>query len=193
MRTIVLARHGKPDWSDGRLIPGSELGEWIAGRNTAPIDPSFLPGPELRQIARSAKGFAASPLRRSLESLHLLAPDAIPFVDPVFREIELPGHVPLPIPLPAQAYSKIARIAWYAGWSPGAESFAQARRRALKAAETLVGIAPERGTLLLVGHGVMTGLIGLRLRKMGWKGPHLRARRLWAYGVYRTTATGAED
>jgi broad specificity phosphatase PhoE len=193
MRTIVLARHGKPEWSDSTLISGLELGEWVAGRNAAQIDPAFPPSPELRRIARTAAGFAASPLRRSIESLHLLAPEAIPYVDAVFREVEVPGKVPSPLPLPAQVYSKISRIAWYAGWSPGVESFAQARRRAQKAAETLIGIAPERGTLLLVGHGVMNGLIGLRLRKMGWKGPHLRARRLWAYGVYRTTAAGTED
>jgi len=185
LNTIVLARHGKPEWSDSRLISGRELGEWVEGRNAAAIDPSHPPSPELRRIARNAGGFAASPLRRSLESLHLLAPDAIPYVDPVFREVDVPGSVPSPIPLPAQAYSKLARIAWYAGWSPEIESFKQARRRAQKAAETLVEILPESGTLLLVGHGIMNGLIGVRLRKMGWKGPHLRARRLWAYGVYR--------
>ena len=193
MKTIVLARHGKPEWSDSALISGRELGEWVEGRNAAPINPTFLPSPELRRIARSAAGFAASPLRRSIESLHLLAPEAIPYVDAVFREVEVPGKVPSPLPLPAQAYSKIARIAWYAGWSPGVESFAQARRRAQKAAETLIEILPDQGTLLLVGHGIMNGLIGLKLRKMGWKGPHLRPRRLWAYGVYRTTATGEED
>lgn len=189
MNTIVLARHGKPEWSDSTLISGRELGAWGEGRNAARIDPSHSPSPELRRIARDAKGFAASPLRRSLESLHLLAPEAIPYVDPVFREVEVPGSLPSPIPLPAQIYSKISRIAWFAGWSPGVESFAEARHRAQQAAETLIGIAPDHGTLLLVGHGVMNGLIGLKLRKMGWKGPHLRPRRLWAYGVYRLSAS----
>ncbi len=188
MRTIVLARHGKPEWSDSSIISGRELGEWVQGRNAAPIDPGHSPSPELRRIAKTAKGFAVSPLRRSVESLHLLAPEVIPYVDPVFREIEVPGKVPSSIPLPAQIYSKISRIAWYAGWSPKVESFAEARRRAQKAAETLIAIAPDQGTLLLVGHGIMNGLIGMRLRKMGWHGPHLRARRLWSYGVYRLTA-----
>lgn len=190
MNAIVLARHGKPEWSDSTLISGRELGEWVKGRNAAPIVPSHPPSPELRRIARSAVGFAASPLRRSLESLNLLAPEALPYVDPVFREVEVPGRVPSPIPLPAQAYSKISRVAWYAGWSPGVESFPDALRRAQLAAETLVEIAPDRGTLLLVGHGIMNGFIGLKLRKMGWKGPHLRPRRLWAYAVYRKPASG---
>ena len=189
MKTIVLARHGKPEWSDSTLISGRELGEWVEGRNAAPIDPAFPPSAELRRIARNAAGFAASPLRRSIESLHLLAPEAIPYVDSVFREVEVPGKVPSPIPLPAQVYSKISRIAWYAGWSPKVESFTEARRRAHKAATLLVELTPERGTLLLGGHGIMNGRIGLRLRKRGWKGPHLRARRLWAYGVYRQSAS----
>src|SRR5687767_1900960 len=171
MRRIVLARHGRPEWSDTAFITGPELGEWVRGRNAAPIDPEHTPPPELRRIAREAKGFAASPLRRSLESLHLLVPDAIPFVDPVFREIDVPGSVPLPLPLPAQMYSKLSRIAWYAGWSPQVESFAEARDRARKAAETLVEIAPASGTLLLVGHGIINGMIGLALRKWAGKGP----------------------
>jgi len=185
MRRIVLARHGRPEWSDTTLITGRELGEWVRGRDAAPIDPEHTPPPELRRIAREAGGFAASPLPRSLQSLHLLVPDAIPFVDPVFREVEVPGSLPLPLPLPAQMYSKISRIAWYAGWSPGVESFAEARARAGKAAETLIEIAPASGTLLLVGHGIINGLIGLALRKLGWTGPHLRPRRQWAHGVYR--------
>ncbi len=186
MKTIVLARHGKPEWSDSSLIPGRELGEWVQGRNAAPIDPGHPPSPELRRIARTAKGFAASPL-------HLLAPEAIPYVDLVFREVEVPGEVPSPLPLPAQMYSKISRIAWYAGWSPRVGSFAEARRRAQKAAETLIAIAPDQRTLLLVGQGIMNGLIGLRLRTMGWSGPHLRPRRLWAHGVCRKPASGAEN
>jgi broad specificity phosphatase PhoE len=195
LQTIVLARHGKPEWSDSTFISGHELADWVQGRDAAGIDPSLPPAPELRRIARSAGGFAASPLRRSIESLHLLAPEAIPYVDPVFREVEVPGRVPSPIPLPAQIYSKISRIAWYAGWSPRVESFSEARRRARKAAETLIEILPERGALLLVGHGIRNGLIGVRLRKMGWKGPHLRPRRLWAYGVYRKPASegGSRD
>ena len=187
-RRIVLARHGRPEWSDTALITGRELDEWFRGRDAAPIDPGHTPPPELRRIAREAKGFAASPLRRSLESLHLLVPDAIPFVDPVFREVEVPRSVPLPLPLPGQLYSKISRIAWFAGWSPEVESFAEARERARKAAETLIEIAPASGTLLLVGHGIINGMIGLALRKMGWKGPHLRPRRQWAHGVYRQSS-----
>lgn len=126
MKTIVLARHGKPEWSDSSLISRRELGEWVQGRNAAPIDPGHPPSPELRRIARTAKGFA------------------------------------------------------------------EARRRAQKAAEMLIAIAPDQGTLLLVGQGIMNGLIGLRLRTMGWSGPHLRPRRLWAYGVYRMPASGGE-
>ena len=184
-RWIVLARHGRPEWSDSTLISGHALGEWIEGRNAAPIDPSHRPPPELRRIAMEAKGFAVSTLRRSIESLHLLVPDAIPYVDAVFREVEPPGDVPSSLRLPAQAWSKIARVAWWAGWSADAESYAASKRRADRAAEILISIAPEQGTLLLVGHGLFNGMIGTRLRRLGWQGPRFRPRRQWSFGVYR--------
>jgi broad specificity phosphatase PhoE len=185
MQTIVLARHGKPDWSDSQFIAGSELDDWLRGRDAAPIVPSHPPSPELRRIARSAGAFAASPLARSLQSLHLLVPEAIPYVDKLFREADTPAPIRSPVPLPAQVYSKAARLAWYAGWSPDVESYDEARRRAERAADLLIELAPEKGPLLLVGHGIFNGLVGARLRKLGFEGPRFRPRRLWAFGVYR--------
>lgn len=172
------------------LISGHRLGEWVRGRNAAPIDPTHRPPAVLRRIARDAAGYAASPLRRSLESLHLLVPEAVPYVDPVFREVEPPGDVPSPIPLPAQLYSKVARLAWYAGWHRDDESYRAAKRRADRAAEILIGIAPETGALLLVGHGIFNGMIGKALKRLGWDGPPFRPRRQWAHAVYRERRRG---
>lgn len=189
MTTIVLARHGKPVWSDSTLISGHGLSEWVKGRDGAPIDPTHTPSPELKRIARAATGLAASPLRRSLESVNLLAPEAIPYVDPVFREAEVPGEIPLGIPLPAQFWSKMARVAWYGHLLPAKETYEEAKRRASRAAELLVSIVPENGLLLLVGHGILNGMIGARLRETGWNGPLFRPRRIWAFGVYTRKAS----
>jgi broad specificity phosphatase PhoE len=182
--TIVLARHGKPDWDQKTPIPGHALAEWVRGRDAAPIDPSLPPPAELVRIARSSRVLAASTLRRSLESAALVAPGVAPQVNPLFREVFLPTNFHSSLRLRPKVWTSLARSAWYSGWSPGVESFAEARHRASLAATVLIELASAHESVLLVGHGLMDGLIGRRLRRSGWKGPRLRPRRLWAFDVF---------
>src|SRR4029450_11087073 len=90
MRTIVLARHGRPAWDFRTPIPGHTLGEWTRGVDGAPLDLSYPPPEALRRLATGSDCVAASTLRRSLESARALAPGVVPVVDPVFREVPLP-------------------------------------------------------------------------------------------------------
>lgn len=186
--TIVLARPGKPGWDERTPIPGHALAEWVRGRDNAPIDPSLAPPAELVQIARSSRVLAASTLRRSLESAALVAPGVKQQVNPLFREVFLPTDFHSGLRLPPKMWTSIARSAWYTGWSPGVESFAEARERAALAAMVLVELASAYESVLLVGHGLMDGLIGRRLRRSGWKGPRLRPRRLWSFDIFRRGA-----
>jgi broad specificity phosphatase PhoE len=181
----VLARHGKPACDFATPIPGHRLAEWIRGMDDAPLDPVLAPPAELLRLARASSGIAASPLRRSLESAKLLRPDQAPEVEPRFREIYLPTAIRSGLRLPPRLWALLARAAWYCGWSPGVESFTEARRRASAAATLLETLALERGFLLLIGHGQLNGLIGKRLRRSGWRGPWLRPRRYWAFAVYQ--------
>ncbi|MEO8450346.1 MAG: histidine phosphatase family protein [Gemmatimonadota bacterium] len=181
---IILARHGKPLWDSMTPIPGSALAEWVAGIDTAPIDPTYRPPAALERLARNSPAIAASPLRRSLESAALLAPGTAPLVDPLFREVWLPTAFNTKLRLPPKVWAVVARSAWYSGWSPHVESFPEARRRAATAATLLARLASVHGQVLLAGHGLMNGLIGKRLRRFGWHGPRLRPRRYWAYCVY---------
>ena len=162
------------------------MAEWVRGVDLAPIDPLHRPSAELELWARRSNGIAASPLRRSLESAAVLCPGAAPDVEPEFREIYLPTAIPFGLKLPPRLWSLLARGAWYCGWSPGVESFAEARRRASRMAVRLAELARDRETLLLAGHGQMNGLIGKRLRRSGWRGPWLRPRRYWAFAVYES-------
>jgi broad specificity phosphatase PhoE len=181
---IVLVRHGKPDWNNTVRIRGCDLAGYIHARDNAPIDPSVPPSDELRELARATDVFCSSPLRRSRESAHLLAPDAPLIVDVLFREVYTPTAIASKIRLPAKAWGLIARARWLAGWSPGVESYKEARLRARKAAAELQTLSRERGNLLLAAHGVMNVLIAGRLKKDGWKGPFLRARHYWSFMIY---------
>jgi broad specificity phosphatase PhoE len=188
-RTIVLARHGKPAWDARTPIPGYALADWARGRDAAPIDPGDPPPAELVRIARSSRVLAASPLRRSLESAQAVAPGVAPRIDPLFSEVALPAGVRADLRLRPTLWSSLARLAWYFGWSPGIESYPAARERALQAATALAELAAAEETILLVGHGIMNGMIGRRLRRAGWNGPWFRARHHWALTVYRRAAS----
>ena len=126
----------------------------------------------------------ASPLRRSLDSAHLLAPGAEPLVDARFREAELPAAFRSSLRLRPEVWAWLARAAWFCGWSAGVESCRRARQRAASAAQLLVEHA-ERGAVVLVGHGLMNVLIARQLRAEGWQGPRLPSPDHWTFGIYK--------
>jgi broad specificity phosphatase PhoE len=137
------------------------------------------------QIARSSGGLAASPLRRSLESAAAVAPNVAPHVNPLFREVFLPTAFHSGMRLRPKVWTTLARCAWYCGWSPGVESLPEALDRASRATAVLLELAAAHQSVLLTGHGLLNGFIGMRLRRAGWSGPRFRPRRYWAFAVYR--------
>lgn len=181
---IVLARHGRLIWDFATPIPGRAFGAWLQGENDAPIDPSHRPSAELQHLVRTADGVVASPLRRSRESASLLAPTGLPLIDECFREAELPFAISWGLRVPPGIWAGLARVAWCCGWSPEVESFAAARGRAARAAGILAAHAGARGTVVLVGHGLMNILIAAKLRAAGWSGPVLPGQRHWGFAVY---------
>jgi len=186
VKTIVLVRHGRIAWSFLTLIPGYALSEWRRGEDAAPLDTSYRPPPrgELERLIGTAASLAASPLRRSLESARFLAPAAKPLIDARFREADLPVAIRSAVRLPAKVWAGFARVAWFAGWADGVESFRAARARAASAAAILCEHAETGGAVVLVGHGLMNILIAGHLRAAGWRGPRLPSQRHWGYAVY---------
>ena len=184
VKTIVLVRHGRIVWDFWTPIPGYGLSDWRRGEDTAPLDTSYRPGADLERLVRLAACVLASPLRRSLESAHLLAPAAEPLIDARFREAELPSAIRSGVRLPPKAWGGVARARWLWGWSDGVESFQAARARAAAAASMLIGNADARGPVVLVGHGLMNILIAGRLRAAGWRGPWLPPQRHWGFATY---------
>lgn len=188
MIRIVLARHGRPAWDFRTPIAGHALAEWLRGEAEAPLAGSPRPSPELEQLSRAASCLAASPLRRSRDSAQLLAPAAVPLIDPCFREAELPSGFRSGLRLPPLMWAGIARSAWFCGWSDGVESFKAARDRAASAASLLTRHAEEFGAVVLVGHGLMNILIARHLRASRWRGPRLPSPAHWSFGVYERAA-----
>jgi len=182
--TIVLSRHGKPDWDYRTPIPGRAFAEWRRGEDDAPLDPVSRPGSALEQMVRTASCVITSPLRRSLESARLLAPASVPFTDALFREADLPCGFRSAARLRPDVWAVLARSAWFCGWSDGMESFAAARKRASQAAQLLLTRAAAHDAIAVVGHGMMNVFIARELRAQGWRGPRIPSRRHWSFGVY---------
>jgi broad specificity phosphatase PhoE len=78
-------------------------------------------------------------------------------------------------------------VAWHIGWSQGAESVREARKRAQRAAERLVELAREHRSVMLIGHGQLNRMITRALRRMGWHGSG-SGRAYWSVGELRRTA-----
>ena len=181
---IVLVRHGRPDFDDGTPIPGHQLGNWVRGYDAAPLDAAQPPSTEALLEAERAECVLSSDLRRATESAALLARERAPLEEPIFREAELPSAIRLGFRMGPQRWALLARLAWFCGWSPHAESRRDAAERAEVAVARLEALVERHRSVLLVGHGIMNGMIGRGLRARGWRGPGARGGRYWSTSVF---------
>jgi broad specificity phosphatase PhoE len=171
MPEIVLIRHGKPACDDRTPIPGTDFARWMRDYDDAGLDATLAPPEGLRAHAAAMGCIATSTLKRSRESAQLLVPGRSVTGDPLFVEAEIPSRFSVRLSLAPRSWSVLARAGWFCGWSDGVESWREARGRARRAAERLGELARQRGSVMLVGHGMMNRLISQVLRRQGWRGP----------------------
>jgi broad specificity phosphatase PhoE len=171
MLQILLVRHGRPAVDYRTRIPGSAFGAWLRSYDEAPLDVTFLPPADLRARVSTIGWIASSPLRRSRESAALLAPGRPVVCDALFAEAGIPSTIHVSLALRPRHWTLLLRVAWLCGWSRGAESVHEARRRAHRAAARLVELAREHRSVILIGHGEINRMISRVLRRMGWHGP----------------------
>lgn len=162
--TIILMRHGKPDHQASGRRSAQALADWCEAYDLALV--SDLPPKRSIHIARQAAVVVCSPLPRARSSLTRLGlhPHEI---DGVFSEVATP----------------LLRLLWLCGYAGETESVQHARRRASQAAEKLIAYS-QRGTVLLLGHGIMNKLIARELRKRGWQAEKHASSRHWSSAIY---------
>lgn len=181
---IILLRHGKPDITNSRTFKAKDFHEWIKLYNSSQIDPDSSPSPQALKIAKSCNTVICSDLARSINSAHHLEINKIDYIDPLFREAELPyGDWNTP-ELNPYALAVFFRILWFMGYSRNSESYPEARVRSKLAASKLENLALEFTSVLLVGHGFMNRFISKELLSTGWKGALIPAKNYWSYTVY---------
>jgi broad specificity phosphatase PhoE len=186
-REIILARHGKPNLQHWAWITPRQMKDWIQSYNQADLLVEDVPLETLKKATESGV-IVSSTLRRCVQSAQQLTQHRELLTEEIFCEADLPhSHWSFPR-LPLSVWGIVFRLAWFCGFSANAEPFAQATTRARNAAERLIGLSRENGSVFHVGHGIMTMLIARQLLALGWTGPKRPLNKYWQYSVYHASA-----
>ena len=137
-------------------------------------------------MARQADVIFASVRRRAVETAEAVVAGKHFVRDPLFVEAPLP-----PPPLPAfikfgpRTWGVIARIAWWFGHHEGQETRREAEARAAVAAQRLIDAAHNEGDVLVLAHGYFNHMIGVALKRAGWRLVENRGFKYWALRRYQ--------
>lgn len=181
---ITLARHGKPALRLDSWVVPMGMPEWLRHYDQAGIVAGAAPAATLAQ-ATAARVLASSTLPRCVQSAQRLAQGREFLREAVFCEAELPYPHCLYPKLPPLAWDALFRLAWFYGISAHARPQPQTAQRARQAAQRLIQLAQENGSVFLVGHGLMSVLIARELLALGWRGPQRPGSGYWQCSVYR--------
>lgn len=179
---ITLARHGEPALSRKIRLNGAEYREWWGRYELGGLLPHQSPPADLLEIARNADVIFASVRRRAIESANLTVGGKPYALDEVFIEAPLP-----PPPLPSfvrigpKIWGFISRFCWwyFRYREADEETRNQAAVRAARAADLLTAPAEAGQDVLLVAHGFFNTMIGIELKKRGWRRIDGRGWRYW--------------
>lgn len=178
--TIILMRHGKPDHHARGRLSAQGLAEWCEAYDMALV--CDMPPDRSRAIAQQASVIVCSPLPRAHSSLTRLGLQPTE-VDALFSEVSVPLIASERLALPPLLWLMLLRLMWLCGYAGESESLVRARQRAARAADRLITLS-ERGTVLLLGHGLMNKMIARELRKRGWQAEKHASSRHWSSAIY---------
>ncbi|MGE3251038.1 MAG: histidine phosphatase family protein [Hyphomonadaceae bacterium] len=180
---IALARHGKPKGDRSVRINWKDYEHWWAEYDRSGLIPEQQPPERLVEIAAQADVIFASTLPRAIETAEAVAAGKDILRDDVFIEAPMP---------PPKLWGKRgpthwgiwARISWYVGIRPGAESRQQAELRAEAAVATLAARALRGENVLLCGHGWFNRMMRPVLVEQGWRCVEDHGDAYWTYRRY---------
>jgi len=184
---IVILRHGKPSLPSWQWIKAIELRDWIDAYNRAGIQDA-VPATKALDAARECSVIVTSDLARSIESAKALAKGIPTLSESLFREAGLPFCPVGNIKMSPLAWALFFRLLWAFGFEANGEPVRLFKDRSRKAADRLIELAKEQGSVLFVGHGIMNAYIARRLLSAGWTGPRGPRTHYWASAEYTCEA-----
>lgn len=181
MATIILMRHGRVKLTMPERIASAEFPKWVKAYDHAGVFPE-APEASHRALLESA-GVVCSGLTRSVVSAQVCGITPLGR-ESIFNEAKIPWkRIPL-VRLRPKTWTGLFRFFWFLGFQNHAESLTHARHRAKVGSAYLDKLAKEKGSVTLIGHGVMNRLLAWELRRLGWKEVQKPGPEHWAYGVY---------
>jgi len=168
---IVLARHGEPALSRKINLPPKGYLSWWAQYEAGGLKSGQTPPADLVAIGKAADVIIASTRPRAIESAQAVCDGRAFSSDALFIEAPLP---PPPFPsivrMSPRHWGVLSRFWWwFFNNHAGQESRAEATVRATEAARQLTEMADQGRSVLLVAHGFFNEMIGLELKRLGWK------------------------
>ncbi|KYG04900.1 hypothetical protein BE21_44075 [Sorangium cellulosum] len=173
---IILVRHGRSAHVHTGWIDAAGFQRWRDAYDAAGLLPGERPPSALRALAMQAGAVVASDLPRARASAELLLPGGEIATSALLRELEQPalplGNARAPLAVWALAIGlRKAYGALRAEPPPAAH-----QRQAAEAAEWLIGLAAQRGSVLAVTHGWLRELLAEALAERRWRREHMSGR-----------------
>ena len=180
--SVILARHGKPALSRRRMLSADEYREWWADYEIGGLAEGQTPPAPLKRAAERAGFIIASTRLRSVDTARAVAAGRAFAEDALFIEAPLPPpHWPGWLKLSPRVWGFVSRFWWW--WfnhHDQQETRAQAQVRADEAARQLIELAASGQDVLVVAHGFFNTMVGLALRRRGWRCVEDGGFRYWA-------------
>jgi broad specificity phosphatase PhoE len=179
--SVVIARHGEPALSRRIKLSASGYRRWWAAYEEGGIiDPHKAPV-GLLELVRQADVVFASVRRRAIETAEAVVQGRHFIRDAMFVEAPLPPP-PWPefIRLSPKVWGAVSRAYWWFGRHDGQESRPEAESRARAAAARLSAEAEKGSNVVLLAHGYFNHMVGVELKRLGWKHVSGRGYRYWS-------------
>src|SRR5688572_11966035 len=188
---ITLVRHAPSAHVHAGWLDSAGFAAWREAYEAAGIREGSAPPPEIVELAQEAAVIVSSDARRAIESARLLASGRVVETAPLVRELDLlaPPLGRLPLPMAGWALAVGLRSLWMRLASSA--SHAREAQRVRDAAEWLTQQASQRGSVLVVTHASVRGLLSDELIARGWTpAPGRRTLRTWSARSFHPRAGG---
>jgi broad specificity phosphatase PhoE len=168
---VILARHGQPALSRRVMLSADQYREWWADYEIGGLAEAQSPPQGLVDAAQRAGFIIASTRLRSVETASALCGGRAFAEDALFIEAPLPPpHWPSWLKLSPRIWGVVSRFWWWVfNHHDQQESRVEAEARADEAARQLIALAAGGQDVLVVAHGFFNTMVGLALRRQGWR------------------------
>lgn len=179
---ITLARHGEPGLSRNVRLNAAEYVDWWARYEETGLLEGQTPPDHLVETVRNAHVILSSTRIRAIETARAVTHGRAFDMDAILIEAPLPPpRWPAWLRFSPRRWGVIARIWWwfFNHHDPGQESRDQAKLRADQVAGRLDATARAGNDVVVLAHGFFNTMIGLSLKKLGWKLVDDQGWRYW--------------